>query len=610
MTKSIAIVTAMALAAGSSQVTAQTSTPDITAGELRAHIKYLASDELEGRASGTQGNAEAAIYIATDLKLWGLKPAGVNGTFFQPFEFVSAVKAGEQNRCVVDGTGLPGGRKAMTLDSDFRPFGFSATGSAKASLVFVGYGISAPDKSYDDYAGVDVKDKIVLMLRYAPDGSNSQSGFQKYTALRNKARIAREKGAAGMIMVTGPADDPDDGLIKLGIDQGAGSSGIPALSMKREAVEPLLAASGWTLKALQDTIRNARVPRSFALAGTTIDMETEITRVTAQTSNIVGYLEGNDPVLKNEVLVLGAHMDHLGKGGPGSGSMTPDTIAIHNGADDNASGTAALLEIAQAFASRQTQIKRSILFIFFSGEELGTLGSGYYVNQPFFPLKETVAMLNLDMVGRLQNRALTVGGSGTSSTWNGLLNGENKDSAFVLTLNPDGFGPSDHASFYGKDIPVLFFFTGIHDDYHKPSDDWDKINYAGEEVLAKYVYRIAGDIDTMSVRPPFTRVQIAASGRSNAGGDSRGFTVTLGIVPDVAESSTGMKISGVRPNGAAEKAGLKTGDIITGLGGHKIMNVYDYMGVLGELKAGDQVEVIVVRDGATVKVMATMQKRN
>jgi len=610
MTKWIVIVTAAALAAVSAQVTGQTSTPEITAGELRQHIKYLASDELEGRGSGTQGNIEAAIYIATDLKLWGLKPAGVNGTFFQPFDFVSAVKEGEKNRCVVQGPGLPGGRKVMTLDSNFRPFGFSASGSAQGPLVFVGYGISAPDKSYDDYAGLDVKDKVVLMLRYAPDGSNPQSSFQKYTALRNKARIAREKGAAGMIMVTGPADDPDDGIAKLGIDQGAGSSGIPAVSMKRAAVDLLLAGSGWTLKTLQDTIRSSRVPRSFALTGATVDMETEITRVMAQTSNIIAYLEGNDPVLKNEVLILGAHMDHLGKGGPGSGSMTPDTIAIHNGADDNASGTAALLELAQAFASRATQIKRSFLFIFFSGEELGTLGSGFYVSQPFFPLKETVAMLNLDMVGRLQNRALTIGGSGTSSVWNGLLAGENKDSTFALTLNPDGFGPSDHASFYGKDIPVLFFFTGIHDDYHKPTDDWDKINYPGEEILTKYVYRIASDIDTMAVRPPFTRVQIAASGRSNSGGDSRGFTVTLGIVPDVAESSTGMKISGVRPNGAAEKAGLKTGDVITSLAGHKIMNVYDYMGVLGELKAGDQVEVVVMRDGATVKVMATMQKRN
>jgi aminopeptidase YwaD len=590
--------------------TAQVPTSEITAGELREYVKYLASDALEGRASGSQGNTDAAIYIAADLKLWGLKPAGDNGTFFQPFEFVSAVKAGEQNVCTVMNDGLPGGKKEFVVNTDFRPLGFSATGQADAGLVFVGYGISASDKSYDDYAGVDVKDKIVLILRYAPDGSSPQSEFQRYTALRNKARVAREKGAAAMILVTGPADEADDTLIKLAIDQGAGSSGLPAITMKRDQADVMLSGSGWTVKSLQDTIRKARSPRSFAVAGTSLHLSTEITRVMSQTSNIIGYLEGNDPVLKDEVLVLGAHMDHLGKGGPGSGSMVPDTVAIHNGADDNASGTAALLELAQAFAARPKQIKRTIIFVFFSGEELGTLGSGYYVSQPFFPLKQTVAMLNMDMVGRLRDRALTIGGSGTSSTWGSLLGRENADSSFLLTLNPDGFGPSDHASFYGKDIPVLFFFTNVHDDYHKPGDDWDKLNYVGEEKITKMIYRIAEDIDTMAVRPPFTRVQVASSGRGNATGDSRGFSVTLGIVPDVGESTTGMKISGVRPNGAAEKAGLKSGDIITSIGGHKVMNVYDYMGVLGELKAGQEVEVVVLRDGKEMKAMATMQKRN
>jgi hypothetical protein len=596
--------------AASPLLPAQTSSPEITAPELREHVKYLASDALKGRASGTQGNMDAAVYIATDLKLWGLKPGGDNGTFFQTFDFVSNVKAGDNNHCIIRGTGLPGGSLTLKLESECRPFGFSATGAADAPLVFVGYGISAPDKPYDDYAGVDVKDKIVVMLRFAPDGSSTTSPFQKYTALRNKARIAREKGAAGMILITGPADAADDDLIKLGIDQGAGSSGIPAMSAKRAAFDQLLAGSGWSLKSIQDTIRATLKPHSFAIAGATVDLQTEITRVMGMTSNIVAYIEGNDPKLKDEVLVLGAHMDHLGMGGPGSGSMSPDTIAIHHGADDNASGTAALLELAQAFVAKPAEVKRSLVFIFFSGEELGTLGSLYYVGQPFFPLKETVAMLNMDMVGRLQNRSLTIGGSGTSSTWDSLLSRENKDSTFVLTLNPDGFGPSDHASFYGKDIPVLFFFTGIHDDYHKPSDEWTKINYAGEEKVTKYIYRLACDIDTMTVRPPFTRVQVASTGRGNASGDTRSFTVTLGIVPDVGESSNGMKISGVRANGPAEKAGLKTGDIITGLAGHKIMNVYDYMGVLGELKAGDRVEVEVLREGKPLKVSAVMQKRN
>jgi aminopeptidase YwaD len=610
MVKWIAFAAAAMLFVPPGQASAQTSTPDITATELREHVKYLASDALEGRGSGAKGNAEAARYIAANLKLWGLKPAGDNGTYLQPFEFVSAVRAGEHNTFVLESSKIPEGKKVLTVESDFRPFGFSSTGSASAPIVFVGYGISAPDKSYDDYAGIDVKDKIVLMLRYAPDGSGPQSEFQKFTSFRIKARSARDKGAAGMILITGPADDPDDSLIKLATDQGAGSSGLPAMSMKRSAFEQLLAGSGWTVQSLQDSIRKSRTPHSFEIAGATAKMETEITRIKAHSANVAAFLEGNDPALKNEVIILGAHMDHLGFGGPGSGSMMPDTIAIHNGADDNASGTAALLELAQAFAAKSKENKRTLLFLFFSGEELGTLGSNHYVSKPYFPLTQTVAMLNMDMVGRLQNRALTIGGSGTSSTWGTILPRENADSAFVLTLNPDGFGPSDHSSFYGKDIPVLFFFTGVHDDYHKPSDDWEKINYAGEEKITKFVRRITHDIDTMAVRPPFTRVQVAPGGRGNAGGDSRGFTVTLGIVPDVGESTGGMKISGVRPNGAAEKAGLKTGDVITSIGGKKVLNVYDYMGILGELKAGQEVEVVILRDGVTMTMTATMQKRN
>jgi aminopeptidase YwaD len=590
---------------------AQVPTPEITAGELREHIKYLASDELEGRGSGTQGNVNAAIYIATQLKLSGLKPAGDNGTFFQSFDFVSAVKPGERNSCVVKGPGLAHGEQEMVLDKDFRPFGFSGTGAVEGRLVFAGYGISASDLSYDDYAGIDVRGKIAVVLRYAPDGSGSQSSYQKYTALRKKAQVARDKGAVGMILLTGPNDDADDALLKLAVDQNGAPVGMPAVSMKRAAFESLMKENGWTLKSLQDTIRATRVPRSFVFANASASLETEITRVMASTANILAYLEGNDPVLKDEVVVVGAHMDHLGWGGPRSGSMMPDTTAIHNGADDNASGTAAVLEIAQAFAAHAREIKRSMLFIFFSGEELGTLGSAYYVEQPFFPLKATVAMLNLDMVGRLQNKALTVGGSGTSPVWNDLLARANADSTFTLSLNPDGFGPSDHATFCGKDVPVLFFFTGTHDDYHKPSDDWDKINYPGEEKVTKYVYRIASTIDTMQARPAFARVQMAAGrGNTSRSGDSRGFTASLGIVPDVGESSTGMKISGVRPNSAAEKAGMKSGDVITTLAGRKVLNVYDYMGVLEDLKAGQEVEVTILRGGTPMKLTAVMQKRN
>jgi aminopeptidase YwaD len=590
--------------------TAQTGSPEITSEELREHVRYLASDALQGRGSGSEGNAAAAAYIERHIKLYGLKPGGASGGYYQPFDFISAVKLGEKNTVTVKGPGIQGGAKTLTVDKDFRPFGFSSTGAANGELVFVGYGVSAPEKQYDDYAGIDVKDKIVVMLRYGPDGSSPRGDFQRHTGLRNKARIAREKGAAAMIMLNGPADESDDNLYRLALDQGAGSSGIIALSMKRDVLDAAFDRSGWTLKGLQDSMRASLKPRSFPLADSRADLEIEVLRVTSTTSNIVGYIEGTDPLLKNEVVILGAHMDHLGMGGPGSGSMSPDTIAIHNGADDNASGTASLLELAQAFGARSSALHRTYVFAFFSGEELGTLGSAHYVTAPTFPLNQSVAMLNMDMVGRLQDRKLSVGGTGTSPVWPEFLTRHNADSTFALTFNPDGFGPSDHAVFYGKDIPVLFFFSGTHDDYHKPSDDWDKLNYDGQQKIAQYVEAIVGDIDTMRTRPGFVRVQVASSGRGGAGGDSRGFSVTLGIVPDVSEGSTGMKISGIRPNGPAEKAGLKAGDIILSMGGKKILNVYDYMGILGELKAGDEVTVEVNRDGTLMELKASMQKRN
>ncbi len=595
------------LCAATLPVAAQTNPAAITAAELREHVRYLASDELAGRGSGTKGNDEAAIYIAAKLKVAGLKPAGINNTYFQPFEFVSAVKLGDKNTAELEG---PAGDRSLKVDVDFRPFGFSGSAAVEGPLVFVGYGVAAPEKQYDDFAGIDVKGKVVVMFRYGPDGASPRSEFQRHTGLRNKARVARDKGAVAMILINGPADEGEDGLYKLALDQGAGSSGIVAVSMKRDLLEPYFRAAGWPLKVLQDTMRAQLQPKSFELKDCSASFDISVNRVSSQTSNIVAYIEGNDPLLKEEVIVLGAHMDHLGMGGPGSGSMVPDTLAIHNGADDNASGTASLLELAQAIGSQASTVRRSYVFAFFSGEELGTLGSQAYVSMPFFPLAQTIAMLNMDMVGRLQNKALSIGGTGTSTIWPGLITRHSADTTFSITMNPDGFGPSDHASFYGKDVPVLFFFTGTHDDYHKPSDDAEKINFAGHEKITKLVNAIVSDLDTMSARPPFVRVQIAASGRGSGSGDSRSFTVTLGIVPDVGESSTGMKVSGVRPNGAGEKAGLKAGDILIAMGGKKIMNIYDYMGMLGELKAGDEVMLEVNRDGKVVQLKAVMQKRN
>ena len=583
----------------------QTSSPAITAEEIKEHIKYLASDELEGRLTGTEGNRMAARYIAGLMKQYGLAPAGDSGTYFQSFDFVSSVKLGGNNACVVERKPDEGGKQELKVDTDFRPLGFTSNASVSGPVVFAGYGISAPDSKYDDYKDLDVNGKIVLVLRYGPDGNDMHSDLNKYTSLRNKTRTAREKGASAIIMVTGPLDDPDDDLIKLSYDQSFASSGLPAVSLKRAVFERTFRAMGKDFKSLQEEMKKDRQPKTFDLSGVTITLTTDVEFVHGRSANVVGYLEGNDAKLRDEAIVLGAHFDHLGYGGPGSGSLVPDVHEIHNGADDNASGSAALLELEQAFASHAKELKRTLVFTAFSGEELGTLGSSYYVNHPFFPLEKTIAMVNMDMVGRLRNKDLTVYGTGTSPVWNGMLARYDADSTFTLKLIPDGIGPSDHSQFYGKDIPVLFFFTGTHDDYHKPSDDWDKINYPGEQKVTQYVYNIVEELDSDPARPQFART----ASTTTSSGDSRGFNVTLGIVPDYGEGKDGLKIGSIRPGGPAEKAGLKAGDLIVMMAGKKVLNIYDYMGILGELKSGQLVDVEVVRDGKQVKAQATMQKR-
>jgi hypothetical protein len=394
--------------------------------------------------------------------------------------------------------------------------------------------------------------------------------------------------------------------MRLAYDRVPDHSGLPAVSVRRAFIEPLLKESGHDLRAIQDTIASTKRPVAFPITGVKASLSAELMRIKDTTANVIGYLPAAGNPDEAEVVVLGAHFDHLGFGGPGSGSVKPDTIAVHNGADDNASGTAGLLELVQQISYRRSELHRNVVFAFFSGEELGTLGSLYYVAHPRFPLERTVAMVNLDMIGSLRDRTLTVGGSGTSGAWEALLSRHNADSALILQKNADGFGPSDHAAFYGKDIPVLFFFTGVHSAYHSPSDDADILNYGGLEQVVRFAEAVSMDIVQGSERPSFVRVQ---SQPGSMGGDRRGFSVTLGIVPDYGESSSGMKISGVRANGAAEKAGLKSGDVIVGLAGKKILSIYDYMGILGELKAGDEVAVEVLRDGKPMTFKATMEKR-
>jgi hypothetical protein len=574
---------------------------DITVEELKQHVKYLASDELEGRKSGSKGNEIAARYIADQFKSYGLLPAGDNQTYFQNFNFVSDIRMGQNNLLAISI-----GEKKFLLapDVDYRPMAFSSDTSISGSLAFVGYGISADTLHYNDYENIDVKGKVVIILRYSPDGKDQASPFSDYTAFRKKIMIARDKGALGVIFVNGPVDTTKDVLQPLQQERGFGNAGIAAIQMKQDAAQLIFEAAGKDLKTVQSEIDKDKKPHSFDFANASVQLQTNIEKIYSNTANVIGYLPGSK--LKDEYIVIGAHFDHLGLGGQGSGSLLPDTTAVHNGADDNASGAAGLLEVAQYVSARGHELNRTYIFTAFTGEELGLLGSAHYVKNPVFPLEKTGAMINMDMIGRLKDSALTVQGIGTSPIWKDIVSQENIDSTFKLKLGQDGFGSSDHASFTSKEIPVLFFFTGLHSDYHKPSDDWDLINYEGEKLVTDYVVRVIKSLDTLSEKPIYTKVEMTASQREGA---QRGFRVSFGIMPDFGEDAQGMKISGTRANSPAEKAGLKSGDIIIKFGGKDIKNIYDLTYLLGEHKPGDEVEVIVLRGQDEITMKAKLEAR-
>lgn len=574
----------------------------ITVDELRSHLKYLASDELKGRRAGSADADKAAEYIAREFKTYGLSPAGENGSYYQTFDFVAGVKMGSNNSF---SAAVKGKQQKFLMDSDVRPLGFSSTGAFKGGIVFAGYGIVAKEKQYDDFEGVDVKGKAVIVLRFHPDGNNQHSEFNQYASLRYKASKAKEQGAAALIVATGPADTDRDDLMRLSYDQSTGNAGFPAFNMTQAAVNRLLATSGTTIKELQEKINKDQKPHSMNLADVTLQLSADVQEIKQTSKNVVGYLEGSDPVLKNEIVVLGAHYDHLGMGGEGSGSLQPDTSAVHNGADDNGSGTVGLLELAQNIASRRSTLKRSMLFISFTGEEEGLLGSGYYVKNPTVPISRIVTMLNMDMIGRLNKRKLIVYGVGTSPGFEELARSANADSLFDLKLNKDGFGPSDQSSFYGKNIPVFHFFTDLHGDYHRPADDWDKINYDGMKQVLEYVRMIAMKLDVTEVKPEYVQVEMPRSTE----GSGRGIRSYTGTIPDFGEQVEGMKLSGVREGSPAAKAGLQAGDIIVKFGTIDIKNLYDYTFALAEYKPGDEVEVVVKRGNDFVKSMLTLGRR-
>ncbi|MFL6276545.1 MAG: M28 family peptidase [Blastocatellia bacterium] len=603
---------------------------EVSTERIREHVGYLASDPLQGRRAGTPGADLAARYIEKQFRDAGLKPASKAG-YLQPFSFVARVELGPRNMFRVKAAKSEQNYK---VGDDFMPLAFSSPEAATGEVVFAGYGISAPELQYDDYDGMDVKGKLVMILRGSPDGDNPHGRFAQYTQpgleIQNKTLKAREKQARGVIFISEEKVFQHDRLSRLHHDLNFLDAGIPAVVISRVVANAILEDKKTTpvksefsgadaVERAKTRLTNDQTKRPTPTTDSsserlTVTFKSDVVKVNGNAANIVGLLPGSDPQLASEYIVIGAHYDHLGLGGPESLAANPDG-QIHHGADDNASGTAALLELARAMASGE-RLKRSVVFVAFSGEELGLLGSAAYTKNPPVPIASTVAMLNMDMVGRLRNRSLFIGGMGTSPAWKPLVErlnaagavkampaGNGSRSRFELSFGQDGFGPSDHQSFYVKDIPVLFFFTSTHDDYHKPSDTADKINNEGIRQVAAFVREIATAVADEPQRIAFVKVK--SESKPTAGG----FRVYLGTIPNYADQSGGMKLDGVRAGSPAERAGLKAGDLITRLGKTPVKNVYDYTYALGELRGGEEVEIAIRRDGRDMVLKITPEKR-
>lgn len=578
-------------------------TAGIYSWRIWSHIFTLASEEFEGRGSGTLGNELAAHYIAERFAEYGLKPVGTSryhdlqapmdgSGYFQPFRVYVGAEAGKANRLEAE---VNGKRLSFKVREHFMPEAVATVGTAKGEPVFAGYGIHSSLAGHEDYAGLDAKGKVVIALEGTPPVTEGPNLLRAYQSARAKARIAKEQGAVALILVQ-KEDSPLPAVIA-----GRGTdSGIPVVTLRRKAAENLLAACGVSLDELWQN------PKGRPLGNAIVTVQTEVVQKYGATANIIGVVEGTDLKLRDEYIVIGAHMDHLGLGYQGGSLYSGKLPAIHYGADDNASGTAGLLELAQHFAANPP--KRSLIFMAFSGEELGLLGSAHYTRNPIIPLEKVVAMLNMDMIGRLRDDQLSVIGADSSPAWRPLLEELNAEAGFNLSTSGGGFGGgSDHASFLARKIPVLFFFTGMHPEYHTPADKPETINAAGEARVVRFVAGIAERIANSPERIAFSEPQAAPR---RTGGPERGIRIYVGTIPDYSEDVKGLRISGAREGSPAQKAGLRSGDVIIRFGDQKVESIYDYMDALNRYKPGDTVKVVVLRDGKEVELTLTLEARS
>lgn len=576
--------------------------PEIMHKDLQEQVELLAGESFAGRGTGTDGAKSAAEFLADYFKQAGIQPLPGRSDYFHEFEF----NAGE--RVLADQSTLTLSDSKAQLDRDFRPLPFSSNEQTEGGVVFVGYGLNAPESAgqmrYSSFEGLDVKDKIVLLFRYVPEAVEAprRAHLNRYAGLRYKVMMARERGAKGVLVVTGPNSPNAGELLPLTGDGSSADSGLPALSVSGEFAERLLKSSGKNLKAIQTALddENPHAEGGFELPGVKVSFAAGIEHIKKNDRNVLACIPGET----DEWIVVGAHYDHIGTGkGGNSLARSGEEKRTHFGADDNASGTAAVLEIAHQLAT-SPKPKRGLIFALWSGEELGLLGSAAFVQKPLVPLEKVAAYVNFDMVGRLRENKLIIQATASSSEWTKLIEKRNVAAGFALTLQNDPYLPTDVTSFYPKRIPVLNFFTGSHDDYHRPTDTADKVNYEGLERIAKFAKAITLDVANAPERLPFSRVE-----RSEKGGSRDNLRAYLGSIPDYAQEVVGVKLSGVRAGSPAEKAGLKGGDIIVEFAGQKIKNIYDYTYALDAVKIGQSVKIILTREGQRTEITATPETR-
>jgi aminopeptidase YwaD len=571
-------------------------------------IKFLASKNMKGRGTGTPELEKAAAFIARQFRSFGLQP--VDGSYYQAFSVTTHAHLGSDNRFEY----LAGGtRVKLAFPSEFTPFNFSAREKMTGHVVFAGYGITAPEYNYDDYKGIDVRGRIVLIFRHEPQEFDEKSVFAgkvytQHAQFWSKASNAKMHGALGVILMNDRAAHPGDAdeLEKFSEVAGPEDAGIPFMQIKAEIADRWFALAGKNPDEIQGGIDKDLQPRSFAFPESLeVEANLDVERVVKTVHNVAGYLPG----LTDEYIVIGAHYDHLGLGE--QFSMAPSLAGtVHPGADDNASGTAGVIELARWF-SRQPKQKRGILFLTFAGEELGLLGSSYFVNHPELPLTKDVAMINMDMIGRVRDGKVYIGGVGTGTTLRSLLEEVTPKYGLHIDYSDAGYGSSDHTSFTTKQVPVLFFFSGLHSDYHKPSDTWDKIDAPEAARLLQMIAEVSEDLADSPGRPLFVRVKEPAHGEGVAGSASggAGYGPYFGSVPDFGETTKGVKFADIRDDSPAAKAGLKAGDVLVEFDGKPIQNLYDFTYALRAKKPGDEVMVKVIRGTETVETKVLLTKR-